>query len=43
MQNKLPKYCMECEKYKSVDIVDFLMNKNSICNKCFIANKRVGN
>ena len=37
MYKKLPKHCLECEKYKEVDIVEFLQNKQSICNNCKFA------
>jgi len=33
---KLSKQCLNCQKYKEVDILDFLENKKSICNDCKI-------
>jgi len=38
MQKKMPKFCIECEKYKEVDIIEFLNSRNSICNDCKFRN-----
>ena len=34
MYKKLPKHCIDCEKFKQVDIIEFLQTKQSICNNC---------
>jgi len=36
MYKKLNKQCLNCQKYKEVNIIDFIESRKSICNNCKI-------
>ena len=34
MNRKLNKICLTCQKYKEIDIIEFLNSHKSVCNNC---------